>query len=97
MNQCTGEYANRSDEEPPSGEQIAGALASTGRLVSESVDRLSAVVGGCGADAHQMRSDISAVKEEIADLKRHLHLSSTPMSSGECLSWRYPLASFLSF
>ena len=74
---------NQSDE-PPTGEQIVGALASTGRMVSESVDRLSAVVGGCGADSHRMQSEISSLKDEISDMKRHFHLlSSSSPPSGE--------------
>ena len=78
---------NQSDEKP-TGEQIVGALASTGRVVSESVDRLSAVVGGCGADTHRMQSEISSLKEEISDMKRHLHLSSSSIPSGEyTLPW----------
>ena len=60
-----------------------GALASTGKMVSESVDRLSAVMGGCNADARQTQSEISSLKEEIAVMKRHLHLSSASTSSGE--------------
>ena len=81
---------NQSDE-PPTGEQIVGALASTGRMVSESVDRLSAVVGGCGADTRQMQSEISSLKEEMADMKRYLHRSPTSTSSGE-KRLRLPLA-----
>ena len=80
MASCTSDA-----DEPPSGEQIVGALASTGRMVSESVDRLSAaVVGGCGAaDTRQLQSEVSSLKEEIADIQRHLHLSSSSIPSGE--------------
>ena len=60
-----------------------GALASTGRMVSESVDRLSTVMGGCNANTLQMHDEISSLKEEIAVMKRHLHLSSASASSGE--------------
>ena len=75
--------APRTSDEPPSGEQIVGALASTGKMVSESVDRLSTIVGGCGADTRQMQSEISSLKEEMADMKRYLHRSPTSTLSGE--------------
>ena len=74
-------------DEPPTGEQMVAAMESTGRMVSESVDRLAAVVGGGGggcnvAHAHQMQSEISALKEEVADIRRNMHpqLSSAPSS-----------------